>query len=130
MRKKVPRITAALSLFFLSACAAVPVNYEDGFRENKSSAGVYTVEFTGNGNTSPESTEKALIRRCAELTLKEGFDQFTFYTKSRSDKSVYGSPGVLVPRYYGVIHMHKGAVEDGYDARKVMAEPLPQDIAN
>lgn len=116
-------------LCLLTACSAVPVKYEDGFRETKSSAGVYTVQFTGNGTTSAESAEKALIRRCAELTLKEGYDQFTFYTKSRNDKVTYVS-NVSVPSFYGVIHMHKGNVEDGYDARKIVTEPLPSDIKN
>ncbi|WP_413560584.1 CC0125/CC1285 family lipoprotein [Bdellovibrio sp. HCB209] len=129
MQKIVLSAVSVLSFLLLTSCGSVPVNYEDGFRENKSSAGVYTVEFTGNGNSKPESVEKALNRRCAELTLKEGFDQFTFYTKSRSDKATWGS-GVTVPRYYGVIHMHKGTVPGGLDAKAIMAESLPEDIKN
>ena len=116
-----------LFLFMLNACSAVPVKYSDSFTENKSAAGVYRVEFTGNGTTSAESAEKMLIRRCAELTLKEGYSHFTFYTKSRNDKVTYGS-GVAVPRFYGVIHMHPQAVTDGFDAGQVVAERLPADI--
>ncbi|MEN0060069.1 MAG: hypothetical protein AAGB31_14610 [Bdellovibrio sp.] len=120
-------ILSTFLLFILNACSAVPVKYSDGFTEEKSSAGVYRVQFTGNGTTSADSAEKMLLRRCAELTQKEGYDHFTFYTKSRSDKVTYDS-NVSVPRFYGVIHMHKGAVDEGYNVQNILAEPLPTDI--
>ncbi|MBX2988829.1 MAG: hypothetical protein KF802_13140 [Bdellovibrionaceae bacterium] len=114
---------AVLCLQLLS-CAAAPVKYSDGYQESKNSAGVYTVRFTGNGHTSPEAVEKALERRCAELTLREGYDWFTFYTKSRNDH--VGMRQKSVPSFYGVIHMHRGPVgEDGFDAKKIVAEPMP-----
>ncbi|MBX3023016.1 MAG: hypothetical protein KF799_15175 [Bdellovibrionales bacterium] len=111
----------------LAACAAVNKKYSDGYQEQKSSAGVYTVKFTGNGHTPVASVERALERRCAELTLREGFDWFTFYTKSRNDS--VGMMQKPVPSFYAVIHLHKGPVgEDGYDAKTIVAAPLPEGI--
>ena len=124
------KIVSALFAFALTACGTTPVTYSEGFSEEKNSAGVYTVRFTGNGHTTPEAVEKALDRRCAELTIKEGFDWFTYYTKSRNDH-LAGHYSKSVPSYYGVIHLHKGTVgEDGLDAKKIVAEPLPEGISN
>lgn len=113
-------------------CAHKKVFYKEtgswnpvGFSEEKFDEGVFDVRFLAQ--TKPRDVgELLLVRRCAELTLREGYDWFYFYTKNQ--RTVVKTH-VQFPEYYGRIFMKKGSVEaDGYDARKVLAEPLPADV--
>ena len=65
----------------LSACAS-PTPYQPvdpkngGYSEERISQNQYRVVFRGNAHTPPEQVEQYLLRRAAELTLKEGYDWF------------------------------------------------------
>lgn len=124
----------ALLLFIGSnfGCAHKNVFYEEagswdpvGFSEEKFAEGIFDVRFLAQ--TKPrDAGELLLVRRCAELTLREGFDWFYFYTKNHR---TFVKTHVEFPEYYGRIFMKKGAAEaDGYDARNILAEPLPTDV--
>lgn len=94
----------------------------EGFSEEKSMEGVFHVKFTGVGLESIELVEKLLDRRCAEITLREGYDGFTYYTKSRNDS-------VGAPSMYAVIHLKKGlSGPDILNARTIVAQPLPEGV--
>lgn len=85
------------------------------------------MSFTGIGFSTPEMVDKLLDRHCAEITLREGYEWFRYYTKGRND--YVRTHSKTVPSMYGVIHLGKGPLEeDGYDARAVLAEPLPAGV--
>ena len=72
---------AAVLALALSACVS-PTPYQPvdpksgGYSEERISENQYRVVFRGNAHTRPEQVEQYLLRRAAELTLKEGYDWF------------------------------------------------------
>ncbi len=116
------------------SCSQKPTQYSEqsafsyeGFSEQKSMEGVFTVKFTGVGPESIELVEKLLDRRAAEITIREGYDGFVYYTKSRNDNvGIGGVKRKSVPSMYGVIHLKKGSTDPNVlDARAILAQPLP-----
>ena len=80
---------------------------------------VYRVEYRVTAFTSQEQLDAYLRRRCAELTLREGYDYF--YLGQRFD--VLG----LNRRTSMTVTMYKGMKPSGstdfYDAKTVLNEP-------
>ncbi|HEY1229736.1 MAG TPA: hypothetical protein VGF26_20695 [Ramlibacter sp.] len=68
-------IAAALAL---AACSTPyqPKGANGGFTDHRLGAGQYSVEFTGNGNTSAALVANMFMYRCAELTVRDGYDVF------------------------------------------------------
>lgn len=62
----------------LAACSTPyqPKAANGGFTDRKLGAGHYSVDFTGNGNTSAALVANMYIYRCAELTVQDGYDVF------------------------------------------------------
>ncbi|HWF61679.1 MAG TPA: hypothetical protein VN666_15395 [Nitrospira sp.] len=79
---------------------------------------VYQVEYRVSAFTSQEQLDRYLHRRCAELTLREGYD--FFHLARRAD--VLG----LSRRTSMTVTLYKGqkpiGVADLYDAKDVLAE--------
>lgn len=79
---------------------------------------VYRVEYRVSAFTSQEQLDRYLRRRCAELTLREGYD--FFHLARRAD--VLG----LSRRTAMTVTLYKGQkparVADLYDAKDVLAE--------
>lgn len=75
--KRIP--VALLSLVSLAGCATGyhSTNLTGGLTQTRLSERIYQVRFQGNGYTSQERTSVFLLRRCAELTLENGFRYFT-----------------------------------------------------
>ena len=67
-----------LILLILSACSTgyKEKGFSGGYSEFKISDNSYRVTFEGNGYTKNEDVQKMLLKRCAELTLKEHFKYF------------------------------------------------------
>ena len=67
------------ALLGLSGCATGyhSSSLTGGLTQTRLSERVYQVRFQGNGYTSQERTSVFLLRRCAELTLENGFRYFT-----------------------------------------------------
>lgn len=80
---------------------------------------VYRVDYRASAFTSQEQLDSYLRRRCAELTLREGYDYF--HLAGRSD--VLG----LSRRTAMTVTMYKGQKPVGianlYDAKAVLAGP-------
>lgn len=76
MKKVLVTLAAAL---VLTGCATGyhSTNLTGGLTQTRLSERVYRVRFQGNGYTSQERTSVFLLRRCAELTLENGFRYFT-----------------------------------------------------
>jgi hypothetical protein len=79
---------------------------------------VYRVEYRVNSFTSQEQLDAYVRRRCAELTLREGYDYF--YLGQRLDVLA------LNRRTAMTVTMYKGVKPDGsadfYDAKMVLNE--------
>ena len=95
-------IGAALAL---AACAtATPYQplgtrgASGGFAEQRIEANRYRVTFVGNDYTARQRVENYLLFRAAELTLANGYDNFTVVQRD-TDRNVevrdYGSPGYI-----------------------------------
>src|SRR5260370_12391280 len=53
-------------------CDGVSGGYSDQVRDGN----IVQVSFRGNGLTTPETLQSFVIRRCAEVTLQDGFNYF------------------------------------------------------
>ena len=82
---------------------------------------VYRIEYRVSAFTSQAQLDAYLRRRCAELTLREGYD--FFHLAQRADVLA------LSRRTSMTVTMYKGqkptGAEDLYDAREVLAWPAP-----
>lgn len=80
---------------------------------------VYRVEYRVSSFTSQDQLDDYLRRRCAELTLREGYD--FFHLAQRADVLA------LSRRTSMTVTMYKGkkptGADDAYDAKEVLAEP-------
>lgn len=56
-----------------------------GYKERKLDEHTFIVSFRGNRLTEIESVESMFIRRCAELTVENGFDYFIVKDRSFID---------------------------------------------
>jgi len=80
---------------------------------------VYRVEYRVTAFTSQEQLDAYLRRRCAELTLREGFDYF--YLGQRFDVLALNCrTSITVTMYKGV---KPAGSSDFYDAKAVLNEP-------
>lgn len=79
---------------------------------------VYRVEYRASPFTSQEQLDRYLRRRCAELTLREGYD--FFHLAQRTDVLGFSRRTAMTvtlykdPKPIGIV--------DLYDAKKVLAE--------
>lgn len=86
----------------LAACAALTTPYQadvagqrvaGGYYEEELATGRFRVTFSGTPATPRRALEQFLLRRCAELTLQEGFDWFRIVARSvERDVHVYVAP--------------------------------------
>ena len=83
---------------------------------------VYRVEYRVSSFTSQEQLDAYLRRRCAELTLREGYD--FFHLAQRADVLA------LSRRTSMTVTMYKGkkpaGADDVYDAKEILAESAPE----
>lgn len=79
----------------------------DGYSESRIDSNTYRVEYECNEFTSEMICDSHLFRRCAELTLKAGFDYFVMidhYTRMNERRNV-------VPGHYDKVVTKKGNEE-------------------
>lgn len=82
---------------------------------------VYRVEYRVTAFTSQEQLDTYLRRRCAELTLREGYDYF--YLGQRFDVlALNRRTSITATMYKGV---KPAGSADFYDAKTVLNEPAP-----
>ena len=107
---------------FLCACATgqyQPLAGADKDEVEQLKENVYRVEYRVSSFTSQEQLDAYLRRRCAELTLREGYD--FFHLAQRADVLA------LSRRTSMTVTMYKGKKPVGadyvYEAKEVLAEP-------
>lgn len=114
-------IAVASLIISLSACATgnyTPLASAEKDEVEQLKENVYRVEYRVSSFTSQEQLDAYLRRRCAELTLREGYDYF--HLSRRADVLA------LSRRTSITLTMFKGqkpaAAADLYDAKEVLAE--------
>lgn len=114
--------TAFLLTLMTSACATgqyTPLVGADRDEVEQLKENVYRVEYRVSSFTSQEQLDAYLRRRCAELTLREGYD--FFHLAQRADVLA------LSRRTSMTVTMSKGkkpvGADDVYDAKEVLAQP-------
>ena len=114
--------TAFLLTLMTSACATgqyTPLVGADRDEVEQLKENVYRVEYRVSSFTSQEQLNVYLRRRCAELTLREGYD--FFHLAQRADVLA------LSRRTSMTVTMYKGkkpvGADDVYDAKEVLAQP-------
>ena len=107
---------------FLCACATgqyQPLAGADKDEVEQLKENVYRVEYRVSSFTSQEQLDAYLRRRCAELTLREGYD--FFHLAQRADVLA------LSRRTSMTVTMYKGkkpaGADDVYEAKEVLVEP-------
>ena len=114
--------TAFLLTLMTSACATgqyTPLVGADRDEVEQLKENVYRVEYRVSSFTSQEQLDAYLRRRCAELTLREGYD--FFHLAQRADVLAFSR------RTSMTVTMYKGrkpvSADDAYDAKEVLAQP-------
>ena len=82
----------------LSGCATAykPNGLGGGYSDMALSDDTYKVSFRGNGYSSPELVQTYLLRRCAELTLQNGYKYFIILTGGvNADQNVWTTPTTI-----------------------------------
>ncbi len=80
--------------------------YTGGYTDFKIGSDIYKVNFHGNGYTSQDTVYRYFLRRCAELTLENGYEYFAFV---ESDSSITTDPNYSFRKHSkeGVIKLFK-----------------------
>lgn len=75
-------IALAFLAVALAACTTPyqPYGLMGGYSEKQLEAGVWHVQFLGNGGTTAESVQTMWLYRCASLTLEKGYQGFEIVT--------------------------------------------------
>jgi hypothetical protein len=114
--------TAFLLALVTSGCATghyTPLAGADKDQVEQLKEHVYRVEYRVSSFTSQEQLDAYLRRRCAELTLREGYD--FFHLAQRADVLAFSR------RTSMTVTMYKGrkpvSADDVYDAKEVLAQP-------
>jgi hypothetical protein len=94
--------TSGVLFSLLAGCASIATPYQadlgenpvaGGYIEERLAEGRYDVTFSATPHTPSRAIERYLLRRCAELTLEEGFDWFRVVERNTlRDVHVYVAP--------------------------------------
>lgn len=115
------RLVALALLTALAGCATgryTPLSDADKDEVAQLKENVYRVEYEVNVFTSQEQLDRYLRRRCAELTLRKGYD--FFHLAQRADVLGFSRRTAMT------VTLYKGqkpiGIVDLYDAKNVLAE--------
>lgn len=118
---KVRSLGSVAMALVLTGCATghyTPLEGADRGEVEQLRENVYRVEYRVNSFTSQERLDIYLRRRCAELTLREGYD--FFHVAQRADVLA------LSRRTSVTVTMYKGTkpvgADDAFDAKEVLHE--------
>lgn len=91
---------------FLQGCATSyqRQGFSGGYDDMKLGQDMYQISFRGNGYTGSDKIQKYFLRRCAELTLLQGYDFFIFVNQeAESSQQDLGTTyeGTVSQKYHG-----------------------------
>lgn len=92
MRVRV-RLVALSAVCLLTGCATAyqPDGVTGGYSDQRLSADTEQVSFRGNRFNSPETLHSYLLRRCADVTIQNGYTYFMLVTPIESSANVGGA---------------------------------------
>jgi hypothetical protein len=99
MLRKLMAAAAITSMLALAACESGPTPYqpgggqERGYSETRIENDRWRISFKGNSMTDKETVENYMLYRAAELTLQNGFDNFTMVNRNTDKDSDIRSYG-------------------------------------
>lgn len=102
---------------FLSGCATPyqSLGLGGGYSESKLDEDTYKVSFRGNGYTSQEAVQDNLLRRCAELTMQNGYKYFVILTGDGNDRvSQFSTPETVNTTGFGTSHGYGNIYPNNY----------------
>lgn len=112
-------VVLAVSLVGCATVSYTPLAEAENDQIEQLKENVYRVEYRVSAFTSQEQLDSYLRRRCAELTIRKGYDYF--YLGQRFDVMA------LNRRTSMTVTMYKGMKPNGpvdfYDAKMVLNEP-------
>ncbi|HUI31804.1 MAG TPA: hypothetical protein VLX91_16465 [Candidatus Acidoferrales bacterium] len=130
-------LLCSVSVLFFAGCAATRYGPASGsafgYRESKIQRDMYNVSFKGNGFTSPTTAMNYFLYRCAEITVRDGYDYFIIAEGESNPELVLAGRSTLTkPQYTGTIKLYKGEKPaddpNAYDAKELMENLEPQII--
>lgn len=107
MKTKSVLLLALLSIF-LTACLPTPyqrLNLNQGYDEIQLDSNVFKVIFKGNRLTELDRTFDFVLLRCAEITVKNGFNYFS--PKENSQYTEIENLNIYKPRSVKIISCYK-----------------------
>ena len=87
------RLAAMSTVCLLAGCATAyqPDGISGGYTDRRLNDNTEQISFRGDRFTSPETLHSYLFRRCADLTLQDGYDHFELVTPVESSAYVAGA---------------------------------------
>jgi hypothetical protein len=114
---------------WLTSCATSyqPLSFTGGYSDQRLDNNTAQVSFRGNAYTAPETVHSYLLRRCAEVTLQNGYNYFVLIDAEEPNEgntNIYGAKVNNKFRDTTTIKMFKGNKPDAdvhaYDAGSVL----------
>jgi hypothetical protein len=86
------KLAALSAVCLLSSCATAyqPDGVSGGYADRRLNDNTEQVSFRGNRFNSPEMLQSYLLRRCADVTLQNGYNYFVLVTPIESSANVAG----------------------------------------
>jgi hypothetical protein len=113
----------------LASCATAyqPDGVSGGYTDKVLAGNTVQVSFRGNRMTTPETLHSFLLRRCAEVTMQDGYDHFVVVHEEEPNETTTSTLGSKVSS--ATIQMYAGKPQGearSYDAslllRQILAE--------
>jgi hypothetical protein len=118
---------SAACLFISCATTYQPVGFTGGYSDQRLDDNTVQISFRGNGFTAPETVHSYLLRRCAEITLQDGYNYFVLVDAEEPNEgstNVYGAKLNSKFRATTTIKMFRGKKPEAdvhaYDAASVV----------
>ena len=113
----------------LASCATAyqPDGVSGGYTDKVLAGNTVQVSFRGNRMTTRETLHSYLLRRCAELTLQDGYDHFVLVHEEEPNEATTNAFGSKVST--ATIQMYAGKPQGearAYDASSLLRQILAQ----
>src|SRR5271163_5027612 len=89
------KLVALSAVLFLSGCATAyqPDGVSGGYSDQRTDGDTAQVSFRGNLFSTPETLHSYLLRRCADVTLQNGYNYFVLVNNeppNKGNRDIFG----------------------------------------